>query len=206
MIKQFGHDTALLLIDVQKGVDVLEYWGGARGRRNNSDAEGNLMQLLTAWRSQRRPVFFTMHDSREKDSPLKLRLPTGNPKTGFEPTEDEYVVIKDVNGGFIGTNLEVMLRRVGADRLVIAGFFTNMCVETTTRHAGNLGFDTYLVEDACSTTNRVGYDGVDHDPELVHTLSVASLNGEFCTALSTTDVLSLLTSDATNLDRVQGNE
>ena len=39
MINRFGADTALLLIDVQRGVDVLDHWGGPTGRRNNPDAE-----------------------------------------------------------------------------------------------------------------------------------------------------------------------
>ena len=118
----------------------------------------------------------------------------------------ETVITKDVNSGFIGTNLEIVLRRAGVRRLVVAGFFTNMCVETTTRMAGNIGFDTYLVPDACATTNRVGLDGTDYDPELVHALSVASLHREFCTALSPADALGLLAADAQTLVRNQGNE
>jgi nicotinamidase-related amidase len=116
------------------------------------------------------------------------------------------VVTKDVNGGFFGTNLELELRRAAVARLVVAGFFTNMCVETTARTAGNLGFDTYVVGDACATTNRIGPDGVDHEPELIHQLSLASLHGEFCTVLQTADALALLTADAPALSRAQGNE
>ena len=116
------------------------------------------------------------------------------------------MVIKHVNGGFFGTDLEIQLRRGGVQRLVVAGFFTNFCVETTVRTAGNIGFDTYLCHDACSTSNRVGLDGVDHDPEVVHDLSIATLHGEFCTALSTEDTLDLLTRDRADLHRVQGNE
>ena len=161
MIEQFKSSSALLLIDVQKGVDVLEHWGGPHGRRNNPQAERHLRQLLEAWRQHALPVYYTVHDSRERHSPLKLSLPTGEIKAGLEPKAGEPVVRKDVNSGFIGTNLAVMLRRQRIDRLVIAGFFTNMCVETTVRMAGNLGFDTYLVADACAATNRTGPDGID---------------------------------------------
>jgi nicotinamidase-related amidase len=90
--------------------------------------------------------------------------------------------------------------------LVIVGFFTNMCVETTTRMAGNLGFDTYLVHDACATTNRVGLDGTDRDPELVHDMTIANLHGEFCTAISSVTARELLRNDDPTLDRAQGNE
>ncbi len=206
MIKRFDAVTALLLIDVQKGVDVLDHWGGPNGRRNNPHAEENLRLLLDGWRSNGLPVFYTMHDSREARSPLKLALPTGRIKDGLEPRSGETIINKDVNSGFIGTNLELMLQRQRIHRLVIAGFFTNMCVETTVRTAGNLGFDTYVVEDACATTNRVGWDGVDRDAELVHAMAITSMDGEFCTALKTSDVVRLLSDNAEELTRRQGNE
>ncbi|HEV7614294.1 MAG TPA: cysteine hydrolase family protein [Steroidobacteraceae bacterium] len=206
MIKKFDAITGLLLIDVQKGVDVLEHWGGPQGRRNNPQAEGNIRRLLDGWRSNELPVFYTMHDSREERSPLKLALPTGSIKEGLEPRSGDTIIKKDVNSGFIGTNLELMLQRRRIHRLVVAGFFTNMCVETTVRTAGNLGFDTYVVEDACATTNRVGWDGVDRDAELVHAMALTNMDGEFCTALKTPDVLRLLNGDAADLHRRQGNE
>jgi hypothetical protein len=81
-----------------------------------------------------------------------------------------------------------------------------MCVETTVRMAGNLGFDTYLVHDACATNNRVGLEGTDYEPDLVHDLTVANLNGEFCSALAGSEALGLLQSDAADLNRRQGNE
>lgn len=206
MIKKFSRDSALLLIDVQVGVDVLSHWGGPTGRRNNPNAEVNMLQLLAAWRKSKLQVAFTRHDSREAKSPLKFSLPTGAQKPGFEIFPGEIVVEKDVNSGFIGTSLEVQLRRKGISRLLIVGFFTNFCVETTTRMAGNLGFDTYLVEDCCSASNRVGPDGVDRDPELVHAMTVANLHGEFCTAINCADALGLVDSDNTSLSRCQGNE
>lgn len=206
MIAQFGLNTALLLIDVQMGVDVLDHWGGPTGRRNNPDAEANMATLLTAWRDNDRPVAFTRHDSREANSPLKFSLPTGAQKPGFEPEPGDIVVEKDVNSGFVGTSLDLALRRAEVSRLVVVGFFTNMCVETTVRMAGNLGFDTYLVPDACATTNRVGPDGVDHEPELVHQMTVSNLHGEFCTAIGVSDAIDLLQSDQDSLSRVQGNE
>lgn len=206
MITRFGADTALLLIDVQVGVNVLEHWGGATGRRNNPDAEANMRSVLEAWRSADLPVAFTRHNSREAASPLKFDLPTGAQLPGLDPAEGDIVVAKDVNSGFVGTPLEVELRRAGIRRLVVVGFFTNMCVETTVRMAGNLGFDTYLLPDCCATTNRVGFDGVDHDPEVVHQMTVANLHGEFCTALSVSDAVSLISDDRPDLKRVQGNE
>ncbi len=206
MIQKFGPDSALLLIDVQTGVNVLDHWGGPTGRRNNPKAEDRQRDLLRAFRDVGRQVAFTRHDSREAASPLKFSLPTGAQIDGLETADGDIVVEKDVNSGFLGTPLEIELRRAGIRRLVVGGFFTNFCVETTVRMAGNMGYDVYLAEDACATTNRVGPDGTDHEPELVHALSVASMHGEFCTALSTDQLLRLLQADAPGLDRVQGNE
>ena len=85
MIRRFGSDTALMLVDVQRGVDALEHWGGPTGRRNNPEAEARMLSLLGPWRGRGWPVAFTRHDSREAASPLKLSLPTGAQKEGFEP-------------------------------------------------------------------------------------------------------------------------
>ncbi|MEL7430684.1 MAG: isochorismatase family protein, partial [Pseudomonadota bacterium] len=179
MITQFGSDTGLLLIDVQKGVHVLNHWGGPTGRMNNPACQDNLVSLLEGFRRQGRQVAFTRYDSREPDSPLKLSLPTGQQLEGLSINTGDIVIEKDVNSGFVGTSLEIQLRRAGIRRLVVAGYFTNFCVETTVRMAGNMGFDVYLVHDACATCNRIDLKGVDHDPELVHDLSVASMHGEF---------------------------
>ena len=206
MIDRFDADTALLIVDAQVGVDDLAYWGGATARRNNPDAEEHLHCLLGQWRAAGRPVAFSLHDSWERHSPLKRSLPTGASKPGLEPQGGEIVVVKHVNGAFFGTDLDLRLRRAGVRRLAVGGFFTNFCVETTVRTAGNIGFDTYLCHDACATTNRTGPDGADHDPEVVHQLAVASMHGEFCTAVTTSDAVDLLRSERADLERVQGNE
>ena len=206
MIQQFSDNTALLLIDVQKGVNHFDHWGGGTGRRNNPEAEARMSELLAGFREHGLTVIYSQHDSREAASPLKLSLPSGEMIEGFEPRAGEIIIRKDVNSVFVGTDFELRLREHGIHRLVIAGFFTNFCVETTTRMAGNLGYDTYLAHDACATCNRIGYDGTDYDPQLVHDLAVASMHGEFCTALTSTQILGLLKGDNPELRRVQGNE
>ena len=164
------------------------------------------MSLLNAFRSAGRKVAFTQHDSQEPDSPLKLSLDTGKQIEGLEILPEDIAVQKDVNSAFVGTSLEIKLRRAGIQRLVVAGYFTNFCVETSVRMAGNMGFDVYLAHDACATCNRIDLTGVDHDPELVHDISVACMHGEFCTALGTDGLIGLLSGPATELNRSQGNE
>ena len=206
MINGFGDNTALLVIDAQRGVNLHQHWGGSCGHRNNPDAELRIAELLAAWRGRQRPVYYTLHDSREAASPLKLSLDSGQVIAGLEPQAGERVIVKDVNSGFVGTELELSLRRDGIGRLVVAGFFTNMCVETTVRGAGNMGFDTYLVHDACAAGNRVALDGREYDAELVHQMSVANMHREFCTAMTTAEAIGLLDAANPDLYRVQGNE
>ena len=104
---------------------------------------------------------------------MKLSLETGKQIEGLDIHESDIVVDKDVNSGFIGTSLELELRRSGIDRLVVMGFYTNYCIETTVRMAGNLGFDTYLVHDACAAINTLGHDGTYYEADLVHNMSIA---------------------------------
>ncbi len=206
MIEKFDETTALLLVDVQKGVNEVKYYGGPSGKRNNHSAEENMRCLLTEWRRLGKRVAFTRHNSREINSPLKLDLETGNQIEGLEINGSDIVVEKDVNSGFIGTSLELELRRSGINRLVVMGFYTNYCIETTVRMAGNLGFDTYLVHDACAAVNTLGHDGEYYAPDLVHNMSIASLHGEFCTAISKEVAMRLCLENCVDLERVQGNE
>ena len=206
MISRFDTDTALLVIDAQKGVNIHTHWGGDDGHRNNPDAEQRIEELLATWREARLRVYFTFHDSREATSPLKLSLESGKVMPNLAPRSGETIIVKDVNSGFVGTELELKLRRDRISRLVVAGFFTNMCVETTVRAAGNMGYDTYLAHDACAAGNRASPDGEGFAAELVHRMSVANLHGEFCTALTSEVLRSLVAADAPELYRVQGNE
>ncbi len=206
MIAQFGKDTALLLIDVQKGVHDLKHWGGPTGRMNNPECQQRLIALTHAFRAAGCRIAFTRHDSLEPDSPLKLSLESGAQLEGLEIQPHDIEVSKDVNAAFIGTPMETKLRRAGISRLVVAGYFTNFCVETSVRMAGNMGFDVYLAHDACATCNRIDLNGVDHDPEVMHDISVAAMHGEFCTALRSDDLIALTQAPAADLNRAQGNE
>ena len=75
------------------------------------------------------------------------------------------------------------------DRLVIVGVATNNSVESTARTAGNLGFDAWVVEDACFTFDKADYFGKAHTAEEVHAMSLGNLHGEYATVVSTAQVL-----------------
>lgn len=178
--------TALILIDVQDGFHNLAHWGG---RRNNPDAEHNMARLLAHWREQKRPIFHVQHMSTTPNSPLRPNQAGNAIQKIVAPIGDEPVIQKSVNSAFIGTDLEARLRENGIESVVIVGLITNHCVETTARMAGNLGFDTIVVEDATATFDRVGHDGTHYPAETIHAMSLSNLNGEFATIVKTGQLL-----------------
>ena len=180
-------DAALLVIDVQKGFDTPGW-----GRRNNPEAENVIASLLEAWRAAGWPVLHAQHVSVEPGSALGPGQPGVDIKPEAAPREGEPLFQKSVNSAFIGTGLEDHLRSGGIESLVMVGLTTNHCVSTTARMAGNLGFKTFVVEDATATFDRVGPDGVLHPAELVHSVSLANLHDEFATVVHSSEVLSAL--------------
>ena len=180
---------ALILIDWQVGFDVPGHWGGAR---NNPDAEENALRLLAAFREASAPIFHIRHDSQSPESPLRCDQPGGAYKLGFEPRAGEADMRKNVNSGFIGTTLEEALRAAGITQLTVAGLTTNHCVSTTVRMAGNFGFEVDLVGEACATFDRAAADGIIYPAQLVHELSLANIDREFCKVVSLDDALKRL--------------
>ncbi len=146
-------NTALILIDLQKGWEQTEHWGG---NRNNPDAEKIALELLETWRDKKLPVFHIIHSSKDPNSALHESKPGFQMLDAFQPLENEPLIIKHVNSGFIGTDLQERLESQQINTLVIAGLTTNHCVSTTTRMAGNFGFEVYLVTDASATFDRKG--------------------------------------------------
>lgn len=179
--------AALLVVDVQKAIDAAYH--AAVGPRNNPDAERNIGRLLAAWRQYRRPIIHIRHDSTFPMSSYRPGQEGNNFKDEVAPEAGETVIPKRTNSAFIGTGLERYLRESGLETLVIVGVSTNNSVETTVRMAGNLGFQTYLVADACFTFARVDFHGRLRTADEVHSMSLANLNEEYCTVLDTAAVL-----------------
>jgi nicotinamidase-related amidase len=180
-------DAALVLIDVQQGMDDPRW-----GPRNNPGAERQMARLLTAWRHGRRPVIHVQHLSQETDSPLRPERNGCAFKTETAPRDDEAVFRKQVNSAFIGTDLERHLRERGITHLVMVGLTTDHCVSTSVRMAANLGFTVTVVADATATFDRVSFDGSRFTADEMHRLALASLHGEFATVRFGDDVLAAI--------------
>lgn len=176
--------VALLIIDVQKGLD-----DPSLGKRNNPQAESNMASLLSEWRSHKLPIIHIRHCSVEPDSPLRPGLPGNAFKDEVQPQPEEKQFDKSVNSAFIGTGLDEYLRDQGIPSLVTVGLTTEHCVSASTRMASDLGFDVTLVSDATAAFERQGHDGVLYSADDIHNINLASLNGEFCAIRSTKEVL-----------------
>ncbi len=183
--------VALLSIDFQKGFDD-PVWG----LRNNPDAEANIALLLAHWRQQSWPIIHVQHCSVEANSPLRPGVSGNEFKHEAKPFLGEPVFTKTVNSAFIGTGLKKHLLDNDIGCLVIAGLTTDHCVSTSTRMAGNFGFEVTLVADATATFDRKGEDGSHYSAEQIHNIHLASLNGEFCTVQTCKQVLNRFVSDA----------
>jgi nicotinamidase-related amidase len=181
------HNATLIVIDVQKAIDHPSW-----GVRNNPGAEKNIAALLASWRATGRPIYHVRHDSNEPASHYRPGQPGHDFKPEALPLAGEIVIPKQTNSAFIGTDLETRLRSANQTVLVVAGVITNNSVEATVRMAGNLGFDTFLVEDAVFTFGRKDWAGTFRTASEVHTMSLANMDGEYCAVTSTDAVLGAL--------------
>lgn len=175
-------DTVLLTVDMQRGFDQFK-------GRNNPDCEANVAALQASWRAAGRPLIHVRHDSVEERSVFRPGLPGNAFKPETAPGKDEPVVRKSVHSAFIGTDLVGRLRQMGCTTLVVAGIQTNYCVATTSRMAGNLGYKTFVVGDACATFPQKMLDGSTVPAQVVHDLALAELHGEFATVVAARDVV-----------------
>lgn len=186
-------NAALLVIDVQYGHDDPRF-----GKRNNPDAEDRIAELLSAWRASGRPVIHVQHLSHNPGSVFHESNHGSVIKDVVQPLDKEPLIQKHTNSAFIGTELEQMLRARDIDTLVLTGLTTPHCVSTTARMAGNLGFNTYVVADATAANEGnvdfqfPGGTKLEAGPDIVHAISLATINGEFAHIVDSSEVLGSL--------------
>ena len=180
------HTNAVLLpVDMQQAFDASPW-----PRRWNSAVDRNGQAVLAAWRSQGLPIIHVRHDSVTPGSSL---APGHAFRPGFEPQGGEPVVSKSVNAAFIGTDLDLRLRRLGIRTVVVFGISTDMCVSTTIRVGANLGYEMILVEDACDCFDLPDGTGGTIPARTNHDVHVATLRFEFAKVVKTQEIVETLT-------------
>jgi nicotinamidase-related amidase len=183
-LKNMTDQTALIIIDMQKGM-----LSSSLPPRNNPQAEDNIARLHAAWRESGQPVVSVRHISRSLTSVFAPGQGGVEFQDRFLPLPHEHVVEKNVPDAFVNTGLERWLHARGIRQLVIAGVSTNNSVEATARTAGNLGFKTTVVADACFTFDKQDFGGIWRSAEDVHLMALANLHGEYAHVLSTDELL-----------------
>jgi nicotinamidase-related amidase len=171
----------LIVIDVQRAFDDPSW-----GERNNPGAERNVARAIEAWRERGAPVIHVRHEGEGLFAP-------GSESAEFKPEAkprgEEPVLTKNVNSAFIGTDLEQRLRAGGVETVAIVGLTTDHCVSTTVRMAGNLGFETWLLEDSTATFERRTPHGERIPAETMHRTAIASLHDEFADVVETDEAI-----------------
>ncbi|MHA6794035.1 cysteine hydrolase family protein [Pseudonocardia bannensis] len=138
-------DSTLVLIDCQntytRGVMELE---GVQGALDQA------AELLDRARSAGIPVIHIQHDSGE-GTPYDIRAEIGQIVDRVAPREGEPVIVKNFPNAFVQTGLDEQLRNGPARDLILAGFMTHMCVNSTARGAFSLGYRPTVVAGATAT-------------------------------------------------------
>ena len=147
-------DSTLVMIDCQntctRGVMELDGVAGALDQA---------AELLQRARSAGIPVIHVQHDDGEGGL-YDVRAEIGQIAEQVAPEGDEPVIVKGFPNSFVQTELDDRLKDIGAQNLVLTGFMTHMCVNSTARGAFNLGYAPTVVAGATATRALPGPTGV----------------------------------------------
>ena len=155
--------TALLVIDMQRG--FLEP-GSPLQAPGGGQVLGVLERVIAGCRARGVPVLYTQHVHRRDGSDMGLLgavyeqlavaepLLEGTPSVAIDPRiapePGEIVIAKHRFSGFHATDLELVLRGMGIETLVLTGVTTENCIQATARDAGFRDLQTIVISDACA--------------------------------------------------------
>jgi gluconolactonase len=163
--------TALIIQDLQN--DVIIEGGafadsGAPEHAKSQNVVENTKRLADAARRAGMPVIHVWYIVEPGAAGLKLNAPLfqgvkeanalvrgtwgAAPAEGLEPKGGDHVVEKMRMNGFYDTHLDILLRGLGAETIVICGAWTNMSIEHTARHGADAGYEVVVGSDCTSTT------------------------------------------------------
>jgi gluconolactonase len=164
--------SAMIIQDLQN--DVIIEGGafadsGAPAHATAQNVVGNVADLAAACRGAGVPVIHVWYIVEQGAPGLKQNAPLfqgvkesnalvrgswgAEPAEGLEPEDGDHVVEKMRMNGFYETRLDILLRGLGADTLIITGAWTNMSIEHTARHGADAGYEVVVASDGTSTTD-----------------------------------------------------
>lgn len=172
-------DAVLLIIDAQGAIDDPRHRSG-----DAPEAEKNIAALVAAWRAEGLPL---VHVGGRPPNPAAFA-------PALPPLDHEIAIVRSATSAFIGADLEARLDEFGATTLVLCGALATHALEASARHAADLGYQVFVVADACWAADAVGLEGRLWSAEEVRALSLAHLKGETATIV---DVATALRAAAT---------
>ncbi len=160
--------TALVVIDVQKGIAVIDR---KLEPYTASQVVQNVSKLVKKFRELEMPVFLVRVasiDGRDMLHPVtdqKVQWSSGQRPADWaefvdeiKPAEKDIVITKRQWGAFYGTELDLQLRRRGIETIVLCGVSTNIGVETTARDAYQRGYNQIFAIDAMAAGSSVEHE------------------------------------------------
>lgn len=147
----------LLLVDVINGLDFPDSGPIVRAAER---AAPNIEKLAERARAANVPVIYVNDNFGQWRSDFEATYeactqpdqPGRRVAERLKPHADDYFVLKPQYSGFYCTTLEVLLRHIGADTLIITGFAANLCVLFTANDASMRGFEVIVPSD-CTAAN-----------------------------------------------------
>lgn len=174
-------DAALILIDCQN-----TYREGIMALEGVEPALQQAKLLLEEARTLKVPVIHIQHDSGE-GTPYDIRSYIGQIADVVAPIAGEDVITKHYPNSFVGTNLDDVLKAHGIKNIVLAGFMTHMCVNSTAHGGFNLGYAPTVVASATATRALPGADGKIIPASQVHAAALAATRDLYAAIANTID-------------------
>ena len=150
-------NDVLLLVDV---INDFEHDEGAALLASYRDRHGGMVAAIRAARERGLPVVYANDNVGvwDGDAPRLVRHAIENGKGGelvaaLAPVEDDRFVVKPRYSAFDHTPLEILLRELEIERILLAGTATEMCVAQTAIAARELGFKVSVITSACACTD-----------------------------------------------------
>lgn len=172
-------EAALVMVDCQN-----TYREGVMKLAGVEEALAEARRLLDRARAAGIPVFHIRHDA-GAGSPYDLTAPIGQISDEVAPRDGEPVVTKNYPNAFVHTDLEEQLRAKGVKNVILAGFMTHMCINSTARGAFNLGFSPTIVAAATATRDLPDADGGVLPAAALQAASLAGVRDLFAVVVKT---------------------
>jgi nicotinamidase-related amidase len=174
-------DSVLIMIDCQN-----TYRHGVMKLDGVEPALAEAARLLARARDAGIPIVHIAHDA-GPGSPYDTDAEIGRISDEVAPAPGERVIVKKYPSAFRHTGLDARLRETGRHDLVIAGFMTHMCVNSTARDADNLGYRPTVIAAATATRELPGPDGVPVSAEALQSASLAAITDLFGLVVAKSD-------------------